>query len=194
MNAASRSLGPRAERAGQGARGPRLPLRHGRGRSGPHGWRRPPRRCSRSCRPIPWSTSSSPPASRPCTSGTWPRLCFPSRAASPGSGGEDERVAFLTHVVAALSHVRATAGRAALGVDLHLWVRELTRIDRAASSAARYLWSDDGALADPAQGDAGCPAARLPRHLLPPLRPLRLGNQPGRSRREPRRRRHCDPP
>ena len=52
--------------------------------------------------------------------------------------------------MAALSHVRVVAGRAALGVDLHLWVRELTRIDRVAGSAARYLWSDDGALAGPA--------------------------------------------
>ena len=80
---------------------------------------------------------------------------FPEPSASPVSTGEDERVAFLTHVVAALSHVRATVGRAALSVDLHLWVRELTRINRAASSTARYLWSDDGALTDPAHADAG---------------------------------------
>ena len=72
----------------------------------------------------------------------------PSRRAGPASGGEDERITFLTHLVAALSHVRVVAGRAALGVDLHLWVRELTRIDRVASSAARYLWSDDGELTD----------------------------------------------
>lgn len=59
------------------------------------------------------------------------------------------RVAFLTHLLAAISHVRAVcgdAGLAALNVDLHLWVREVTRLDRAASSAVRYLWSDDGAL------------------------------------------------
>ena len=80
---------------------------------------------------------------------------FPEPPASPVSAGEDERVAFLTHVVAALSHVRATVGRAALSVDLHLWVRELTRINRAASSTTRYLWSDDGALTDPAHADAG---------------------------------------
>lgn len=85
---------------------------------------------------------------------------FPEPAVGPVPVGEDERVAFLTHVVAALSHVRATAGRGALGVDLHLWVRELTRIDRVATSAARYLWSDDGALADDAlagdgHGEAG---------------------------------------
>ena len=75
---------------------------------------------------------------------------FPEPASGPPSAEEDERVTFLTHLVAALSHVRVVAGRAALGVDLHLWVRELTRIDRVAGSAARYLWSDDGALAGPA--------------------------------------------
>ncbi len=70
---------------------------------------------------------------------------FPDPAA-PGASDE-EHVSFLTHLVAALSHVRATVGLAALTVDLHLWVRELTRIDRVASSTAEYLWSDDGSLA-----------------------------------------------
>ena len=79
---------------------------------------------------------------------------FPEPAAGPVRG-EDERVTFLTHLVAALSHVRAVAGREALGVDLHLWVRELTRIDREASSAARYLWSDDGAWAGDGPGETG---------------------------------------
>ena len=72
---------------------------------------------------------------------------FPEPASGPVTGGEDERIAFLTHLVAVLSHVRVVAGRAALSIDLHLWVRELTRLDRVASSAARYLWSDDGELA-----------------------------------------------
>jgi len=67
----------------------------------------------------------------------------------PATDDEDDRIVFLTHLVAALSHVRVVAGRAALGVDLHLWVRELTRINRVASAAARYLWSDDGELTDP---------------------------------------------
>jgi ATP-dependent helicase YprA (DUF1998 family) len=71
---------------------------------------------------------------------------FPEPTTGPASVDEDERVTFLTHLVAALSQVRVVAGRAALGVDLHLWVRELTRIDRIAGSAARYLWSDDGEL------------------------------------------------
>ena len=71
---------------------------------------------------------------------------FPEPASGPATGDEDDRITFLTHLVAALSHVRVVVGRAALGVDLHLWVRELTRIDRVASAAARYLWSDDGEL------------------------------------------------
>jgi ATP-dependent helicase YprA (DUF1998 family) len=72
---------------------------------------------------------------------------FPEPPSGPVAGGEDERITFLTHLVAALSHVRVVAGRSALSIDLHLWVRELTRLDRVASTAARYLWSDDGELA-----------------------------------------------
>jgi ATP-dependent helicase YprA (DUF1998 family) len=74
---------------------------------------------------------------------------FSEPASGSGADDEDDRITFLTHVVAALSHVRVVVGRAALGVDLHLWVRELTRVDRLASAAARYLWSDDGDLTDP---------------------------------------------
>ncbi|MDF2467662.1 MAG: box helicase [Rhodococcus erythropolis] len=58
------------------------------------------------------------------------------------------RVRFLEFVFAMLSHVRAEAGRAALGVDVHLWIRELSRVDRAVRAATEYRWSDDGALAD----------------------------------------------
>lgn len=58
------------------------------------------------------------------------------------------RVRFLEFVFAMLSHVRAEAGRAALGVDVHLWVRELSRVDRAVRAATGYRWSDDGALSD----------------------------------------------
>ncbi|MGO2096761.1 MAG: DEAD/DEAH box helicase, partial [Candidatus Microbacterium stercoravium] len=54
------------------------------------------------------------------------------------------RRTFLTRVFAMLSHVRARVGRAALSIDLNLWVRELTRIDRAASPIVRFSWSDDG--------------------------------------------------
>ncbi len=54
----------------------------------------------------------------------------------------------LDHLVAALSHVRAIAGREALTVELNLWVRELTRIDRDASLVTAYRWSDDGERVD----------------------------------------------
>ena len=83
---------------------------------------------------------------------------FPEPASGPVSAGEDERITFLTHLVAAFSHVRVVAGRAALSVDLHLWVRELTRLDRVASSTARYLWSDDGELASLPEFGAAEPA------------------------------------
>ena len=76
------------------------------------------------------------------------RGSVPRARSGPATGDEDDRLTFLTHLAAALSHVRAVVGRSALGVDLHLWVRELTRIDRVASAAPRYLWSDDGALTD----------------------------------------------
>ncbi|KUI09912.1 DEAD/DEAH box helicase [Mycolicibacterium acapulense] len=58
------------------------------------------------------------------------------------------RMRFLEFVFAMLSHVRAQAGRAALGVDVHLWIRELSRVDRAVRAGTEYRWSDDGALAE----------------------------------------------
>lgn len=54
------------------------------------------------------------------------------------------RIAFLVSVLGALSHVRFLAGRDALSIDLHLWLRALTRIDRVAGPTASYKWSDDG--------------------------------------------------
>ncbi|MGW7477073.1 DEAD/DEAH box helicase [Nonomuraea muscovyensis] len=56
----------------------------------------------------------------------------------------------LSHVIATLGHIRSKVGRDALSVDVHLWVRELTRIDRAADSTTRFRWGDDG---PPAAGD-----------------------------------------
>lgn len=51
---------------------------------------------------------------------------------------------FLDYLLAALSHLRAEVGRNALNVDVHLWIRELSRIDRAVSTTTQYHWSDDG--------------------------------------------------
>jgi ATP-dependent helicase YprA (DUF1998 family) len=58
------------------------------------------------------------------------------------------RIRFLQFLFALLSHVRAEVGRSALGVDVHLWIRELSRVDRAVRAAAAYRWSDDGTAAD----------------------------------------------
>ena len=63
-----------------------------------------------------------------------------------GAEGEEEAAGFLVHLAACLSHVRAVAGRDAATVDLHLWVRELSRIDRVAAAEAAFLWSDDGGV------------------------------------------------
>ncbi|MDQ2845590.1 MAG: DEAD/DEAH box helicase [Actinomycetota bacterium] len=56
------------------------------------------------------------------------------------------RIRALDAVVGALSHLRKSVGRSAPSVELTLWIRELSRIDRAASSVPQYAWSDDGAL------------------------------------------------
>ncbi len=52
-------------------------------------------------------------------------------------------VAFLTHLLGALSHLRAVAGRDFVTLEAHLWVRELTRIDRDTDGLPHYRWSDD---------------------------------------------------
>ena len=90
-------------------------------------------------------------------------------------------------VVAALGHVRAVAGRDALSVDAHLWVRELTRIDRAAD-ADRTLPLGRRRATRCRRRRRGR-AAVVPGDLLPPLRPLRLGRRARTGRRQPRRRR-----
>lgn len=82
-------------------------------------------------------------------------------------GGEDidrgAGEALLRTVAAALintmSHVRAIHGRAAASIDVHLWIRELTRIDRAASGAPYFVWGDDGLIVDPL--DAEHPAIQF---------------------------------
>ncbi|WP_280204952.1 DEAD/DEAH box helicase [Nocardia farcinica] len=69
----------------------------------------------------------------------------------PPSGGRENprtqwrRQHYLDFVFAALSHLRAEIGRAALNVDVHLWVRELSRIDRALAASTMFRWADDGA-------------------------------------------------
>ncbi|OYN99960.1 heavy metal resistance protein CzcA [Enemella evansiae] len=51
---------------------------------------------------------------------------------------------WVAHLIAALSHLRGQVGRDFCSVETHLWIRELTRVDRLAVSTASYCWSDDG--------------------------------------------------
>ena len=95
---------------------------------------------------------------------------------------------------------RVRAGRDAPSVELHLWVRELTRIDRAASLATAFRWSDDGDRSTRAddgerrsrpdrspRSTAGTAAARAGASSSPPT-----GARPRhRRRRHPARPRHA---
>lgn len=82
-------------------------------------------------------------------------------------------VEFLSLTLSYIAYVRAELG-AALGwdgkkfpgVELHLWVREISRIDRAVASSSRtsvFRWSDDGGMgAHTAQAGGDAPKAWLP--------------------------------
>lgn len=76
------------------------------------------------------------------------RALFPGE--DPGVAAAAVRHAFLIDLVAALSHLRALHGRGFVSVETHLWIRELTRLDREASALPRFRWADDGGLADEA--------------------------------------------
>lgn len=64
-------------------------------------------------------------------------------------------------LLTALSHVRATVGRTAASVEVHLWIRELTRVDRAVSGSPHFIWADDGVVVDQTAEDT-FPAPYLP--------------------------------
>ena len=71
--------------------------------------------------------------------------------------GIDARRA-LASVLAALSIIRG-GNRDAVSVDVTLWLRELTRVDRIVSSEPGFRWSDDGPeLAAAGHGTAALPA------------------------------------
>ncbi len=82
-------------------------------------------------------------------------------------------VEFLSLTLSYIAYVRAELG-AALGwdgkkfpgVELHLWVREISRIDRAVASSSRssvFRWSDDGGMgAHMVQAGGDAPKAWLP--------------------------------
>ena len=74
---------------------------------------------------------------------------FDTRVAEPDTRGvHAAQQRFLDYLFAALSHLRAEIGRAALNVEVHLWIRELSRIDRAVATGTSYRWSDDGVHED----------------------------------------------
>lgn len=56
---------------------------------------------------------------------------------------------YLDYLFAALSHLRAGIGRSAVNVDVHLWIRELSRVDRILDTAAVFHWADDGVVETP---------------------------------------------
>ena len=76
--------------------------------------------------------------------------------------GRETAESFLLLFSAALSHVRKVAGRDALSIDLHLWVRELTRIDRVALGSPQYRWSDDKHLGEVGVDGDGTSAPEFP--------------------------------
>lgn len=70
--------------------------------------------------------------------------------------GVDDATEFVTHLLTAVAHVRALAGeeygfggKRLPGVETHLWVREVSRIDRAVTPTETgevFRWSDDGRI------------------------------------------------
>ena len=70
----------------------------------------------------------------------------------------DDLEQVLVNLVTSLSHLRAVLDRSATpSVEAHLWIRELTRVDRFATGAPTFSWADDGVLVDAAA--AGEPTA-----------------------------------
>lgn len=64
----------------------------------------------------------------------------------PPAGADDgeTRRRAVTALVDTLSHVRARHGRDAVSVETHLWILELSRLDRAATGSPHFVWGDDG--------------------------------------------------
>ena len=103
------------------------------------------------------------------------------RIAFPAITNDQAAQEFTTALLAVLSHERARedAPRNSFpNLEAHLWLREITRVDRVVAAAPSFRWSDAAA-----RRTATWP---LPADLLPPLRPLRLGRHHPRCRRRPR--------
>ncbi|WIY83987.1 DEAD/DEAH box helicase [Propionimicrobium sp. PCR01-08-3] len=65
------------------------------------------------------------------------------------------RADFLLDLASALGHLRALPDRQAVGTETHLWIRELSRIDRYAGTQVRYRWADDGTPASDMEDPTG---------------------------------------
>src|SRR5699024_3001116 len=75
---------------------------------------------------------------------------FPDQRRRPDR--KNSPAAFLRVLFNVLSHLRAVCGRGALSVDLHLWVRELSRIDRSLGDTTNpFRWGDDGVWTTPTE-------------------------------------------
>lgn len=66
-----------------------------------------------------------------------------------------------------LSHLRYVEGRSMPSVELHLWIRELTRIDREAAPTPAFAWSDDGGA--PLGADTDDEAEPFSGHVFPAI-------------------------
>ncbi|MDO5727026.1 MAG: helicase-related protein, partial [Bowdeniella nasicola] len=62
----------------------------------------------------------------------------------PSSMTRQEVTEYVEYLIAYVSLLRAEYGREAVGVETHLWVRELSRLDAAVDTSYSYRWSDDG--------------------------------------------------
>lgn len=92
----------------------------------------------------------------------------------------DEATEFVTHLLTVVAHLRALAGekygfggKRLPGVDTHLWVREVSRIDRAVTptpDGKEFRWYDDGVVgegADITADAAGAADEQAPAVWLP---------------------------
>ncbi|WP_182354767.1 DEAD/DEAH box helicase [Flaviflexus huanghaiensis] len=77
--------------------------------------------------------------------------------------GEEKSVEFMSHALAALSYLRSKhgerdpwGGKRLPGVEAHLWLRELSRVDRSVGTLGEgvFRWSDDGATDGNAESEA----------------------------------------
>ncbi|MFT0846892.1 DEAD/DEAH box helicase [Actinomycetaceae bacterium L2_0104] len=60
---------------------------------------------------------------------------------------------FTSIFLSVISHLRAVCKHAAISVDVHVWIRELTRVDRSLDSVEPgFRWSDDGVTEDDGVG------------------------------------------